>query len=96
MHRYGGNAVLQDAHACISLAIVRAVASPASLQLRPGGGRAGWPGRFRARRESGPQIARPGWKERVQYAEIFRIKRWMLSLRGDLEGAEPSYLASLD
>jgi tetratricopeptide (TPR) repeat protein len=42
------------------------------------------------------QIERPGWEERLQYAEILRLKGWMLSLKGDLEGAEWNYLASLD
>jgi class 3 adenylate cyclase/tetratricopeptide (TPR) repeat protein len=35
------------------------------------------------------------WGERAHYAEILRLKGWMLSLRGDLEGAEKNYLASL-
>ena len=30
------------------------------------------------------------------YAEILRLKGWMLSLKGDLEGAERNFLASLD
>jgi hypothetical protein len=42
------------------------------------------------------QIERPGWGERVYYAEILRMKGWMLSLKGDLGGAERHYLASLD
>ena len=42
------------------------------------------------------QVERPGWEERVHYAEILRIKGWMYSLKGDLEGAERNYLASLD
>jgi class 3 adenylate cyclase len=42
------------------------------------------------------QIERPGWEERLHYAEILRLKGWMLSLKGDLEGAERNYLASLD
>ena len=42
------------------------------------------------------QIERPGWGERHYYAEILRLKGWMLSLKGDLEGAERNYLASLD
>jgi class 3 adenylate cyclase len=41
------------------------------------------------------QIERPGWKERLHYAEILRLKGWMLSLKGDLEGAERNFLASL-
>jgi tetratricopeptide (TPR) repeat protein len=42
------------------------------------------------------QIERPGWEERLRYAEIMRLKGWMLSLKGDLEGAERNFLASLD
>jgi tetratricopeptide (TPR) repeat protein len=42
------------------------------------------------------QVERPGWGERAHYAEILRLKGWMLSLKGDLEGAERNYLASLD
>jgi class 3 adenylate cyclase/tetratricopeptide (TPR) repeat protein len=42
------------------------------------------------------QIERPGWEERVHYAEILRLKGWMLSLEGDLEGAERNFHASLD
>jgi class 3 adenylate cyclase/tetratricopeptide (TPR) repeat protein len=42
------------------------------------------------------QIERPGWEERFSYAEILRLKGWMLSLKGDLEGAERNFLASLD
>jgi hypothetical protein len=42
------------------------------------------------------QIERPGWEERLYYAEILRLKGWMLSLKGDFEGAEQNFLASLD
>jgi predicted ATPase len=42
------------------------------------------------------QIERPGWEERLHYAEILRLKGWMLSLKGDLDGAEQNFLASLD
>jgi hypothetical protein len=42
------------------------------------------------------QIERPGWEERQSYAEILRLKGWMLSLKGDLEGTERNFLASLD
>jgi hypothetical protein len=42
------------------------------------------------------QIERPGWEERLSYAEILRLKGWMLSLKGDLDGAERNFLASLD
>ncbi len=34
------------------------------------------------------QIERPGWEERYFYAEILRLKGWMFSLQGDIEGAE--------
>src|ERR1700722_18246025 len=40
------------------------------------------------------QIERPGWEERLHYAEVLRLKGWMLSLKGDLEGAERNFLAS--
>jgi class 3 adenylate cyclase/tetratricopeptide (TPR) repeat protein len=40
-------------------------------------------------------VERPGWEARLNYAEILRLKGWMLSLKGDLEGAERNYLASL-
>ena len=42
------------------------------------------------------QISRPGWDERSHLAEVLRLKGWMLSLKGDLEGAEGNFLASLD
>jgi tetratricopeptide (TPR) repeat protein len=42
------------------------------------------------------EIERPGWGERLYYAELLRLKGWMLSLLGDLEGAERNFLASLD
>jgi class 3 adenylate cyclase/predicted ATPase len=42
------------------------------------------------------QIERPGWEERWYYAEILRIKGWLLALTGDPEAAERAYIASLD
>jgi predicted ATPase len=42
------------------------------------------------------QIERPGWEERCYYAELLRLKGWMLSLKGDGQGAEHAYIASLD
>ena len=42
------------------------------------------------------QVERPGWEERHYYAETLRIKGWLLALKGELEGAERSYVASLD
>jgi class 3 adenylate cyclase/predicted ATPase len=42
------------------------------------------------------QIERPGWGERWYYAEILRIKGWLLALKGDAKGAERAYIASLD
>ncbi len=42
------------------------------------------------------QIERPGYGERLFYAEILRLKGWMLLLKGDFESAERDYLASLD
>jgi hypothetical protein len=41
------------------------------------------------------QVERPGWEERFFYAEILRLKGWMLSLKGDCEDAERNFLASL-
>ena len=41
------------------------------------------------------QVERPGWEERHYYAEILRIKGWLLSLTGDLAGGERAYIASL-
>ncbi len=41
------------------------------------------------------QIERPGWEERYFYAEILRLKGWVLSLKGDLDAAERNFLASL-
>ena len=42
------------------------------------------------------QVERPGWEERYYYAEILRIKGWLLSLKGDPAAAERAYIASLD
>jgi hypothetical protein len=42
------------------------------------------------------QVERPGWEERWYYAEILRIKGWILSLNGDAAAAERAYIASLD
>ena len=42
------------------------------------------------------QVERPGWEERHYYAEILRIKGWLLSLKGDSAAAERAYIASLD
>jgi predicted ATPase len=42
------------------------------------------------------QVERPGWEERCHYAEILRIKGWLLARKGDPEGAERAYNASLD
>jgi hypothetical protein len=42
------------------------------------------------------QIERPGWGERLHYAEILRLKGWMLSLKNDVEGAELNFRVSLD
>jgi hypothetical protein len=40
------------------------------------------------------QIERPGWEERHYYAEALRIKAWLLTLKGDAEGAERAYIAT--
>jgi predicted ATPase len=42
------------------------------------------------------QIERPGWEERYYYAEALRIRAQLLTLKGDAEGAERAYIASLD
>jgi predicted ATPase len=42
------------------------------------------------------QAERPGWEGRHYHAETLRIRGWLLSLKGDLAGAERAYLASLD
>ncbi|MBV8401650.1 MAG: AAA family ATPase, partial [Acetobacteraceae bacterium] len=42
------------------------------------------------------QVERPGWEERLFYAETLRLKGWILSLKGDPECAERNFLASLD
>ncbi|MBV8400937.1 MAG: hypothetical protein JOZ17_19720, partial [Acetobacteraceae bacterium] len=42
------------------------------------------------------QVERPGWEERQYYAETLRIRGAILARKGDTEGAERSYAASLD
>ncbi len=42
------------------------------------------------------QVERPGWEERLYYAEILRLKGWMLALKGEPEAAERNFRASLD
>ncbi len=42
------------------------------------------------------QIERAGFGERAHYAEILRLKGWMLTLKDDLEGAEKNFLASIE
>jgi predicted ATPase len=42
------------------------------------------------------QVERPGWEERWYYAEILRLKGWLLERKGNLIGAERNYTASLD
>ena len=42
------------------------------------------------------QIERPGWEERFAYAELLRLKGWMLEQRGMLDQAETSLRASID
>jgi hypothetical protein len=42
------------------------------------------------------QIECPGLGERLHYAEVLRLKGWVLSFKSDLEGAEQNFLASLD
>jgi predicted ATPase len=43
-----------------------------------------------------PQVERPGWEERLFYAEILRLRGWILLLKGDSGGAERNFLVSLD
>ena len=42
------------------------------------------------------QIDQPDWEERSHLAEVLRLKGWILSLKGDFEGAERTFLASID
>ena len=42
------------------------------------------------------QVERPGWEERSHYAEILRLKGWLLTVKDDPESAEKNFLASLD
>ena len=42
------------------------------------------------------EINRRGCEQRLYYAEILRLKGWVLSLKSDPEGAERNFLASLD
>ena len=42
------------------------------------------------------QVERPGWEERVYYAEILRLKGWLFTLKDDFAGAEKNYNASLE
>jgi class 3 adenylate cyclase len=45
--------------------------------------------------ETVAKIERPGMEERLHHAEVLRLKGWVLSLKGDLEGAGQSLHASL-
>ncbi len=47
-------------------------------------------------REAIEQIERPGWEERLYFAEVLRLKGWMLEMKSDAKGAKESYLASLE
>jgi len=46
--------------------------------------------------EATAQIEQPGWEERLNYPEILRLRGWILSLKGNSEGAERNFLTSLD
>jgi predicted ATPase len=46
--------------------------------------------------EATAQTELPGWKERLHYAEILRLRGWVLSLRGDPDAAERNFHTSLD
>ncbi len=41
------------------------------------------------------QIEMPGWQEKSHYAEILRLKGWMLTLKDDDRAAEKYFLASI-
>ncbi|MFL5281940.1 MAG: AAA family ATPase [Rhodopila sp.] len=41
------------------------------------------------------QVERPGWEKCLSYAEILRLKGWVLSLKNDPEAAERTFLDSL-
>ena len=49
-----------------------------------------------ARRGRSPKSNARGGGNAFSYAEILRLKGWMLSLKGDFEGAERNFCASLD
>jgi predicted ATPase len=53
------------------------------------------PGALALLDEAITQVERPGWEERWYYAEVLRIKGWLLALKGDLESAERAFIASL-
>jgi predicted ATPase len=42
------------------------------------------------------QVERPGWEDRSYYGKILQIRGGLLALKGDPEGAEGAFLASLD
>jgi class 3 adenylate cyclase len=42
------------------------------------------------------QVERPGWQERLHYAEILRLRGAILTRKGDLDGAQRCHLASLE
>jgi predicted ATPase len=42
------------------------------------------------------QIERPGWEERLYYAEALLVNGWLHSLKGDPAAAEHAYLAALN
>ena len=46
--------------------------------------------------ESLEQIERPGWQERVDLAEVLRLKGWMLMRQGRGEESETQLRASID
>jgi class 3 adenylate cyclase/tetratricopeptide (TPR) repeat protein len=46
--------------------------------------------------ESLSQIERPGWQERSHFAEVLRLKGWMLMKQGRDEEAEPVLNAAID
>ena len=42
------------------------------------------------------QIERPGWQERSHWAEVLRLKAWMLMRQGQPEQAEPLLHAAIE
>jgi class 3 adenylate cyclase/tetratricopeptide (TPR) repeat protein len=80
-NRLGGHLGIPYAKAALAEALTHQGDPEAALQLIE---------------ESIGQIERPGWQERVHFAEILRLKGWMLSRVGREEEAELQLRASID